>query len=50
MKTSRIEAVNHVLPSKLKVVAYCRVNTASDAQHESLETQKAHYESFIKKI
>jgi len=49
MKISRIEAINHVLPSKLKVAAYCRVSTASDAQHESLEAQKIHYESFIRK-
>ena len=49
MKISRIEAINHVLPSKLKVASYCRVSTTSDAQHESLEAQKTHYESFIKK-
>ena len=49
MKISRIEAINHVLPSKLKVAAYCRVSTASDAQHDSLEAQKTHYESFIRK-
>lgn len=33
--------------SKLRVAAYCRVSTGSDAQLESLETQKTHYESFI---
>ena len=50
MKISRIEAINHnILPSKLKVCAYCRVSTASDAQHDSLEAQKTHYESFIRK-
>ena len=50
MKISKIEAVNqNVLPSKLKVAAYCRVSTASNAQHESLEAQKTHYESWIKK-
>lgn len=29
---------------KLKVVAYCRVSTASDEQLISLEAQKAHYD------
>ena len=29
---------------KLRVAAYCRVSTDSDAQLESLETQLAHYE------
>ncbi len=33
---------------KLKVAAYCRVSTGSDEQLISLETQKAHYESYIK--
>ncbi len=32
---------------KLRVAAYCRVSTASDAQHESLEAQKSHYERYI---
>lgn len=32
---------------KLRVAAYCRVSTDSDAQLESLETQKRHYESYI---
>lgn len=32
---------------KLRVAAYCRVSTSNDAQLESLETQKAHYESNI---
>lgn len=31
-----------------KVAAYCRVSTGSDAQEESLETQREHYESYIK--
>lgn len=34
--------------NKLRVAAYCRVSTASDEQLLSLETQKAHYESYIK--
>ncbi len=32
---------------KLRVAAYCRVSTGSDAQLESLETQKEHYEKYI---
>ena len=32
---------------KLRVAAYCRVSTDSDAQLESLEAQKAHYENYI---
>lgn len=33
---------------KTRVAAYARVSTDSDAQLESLETQKSHYESYIK--
>lgn len=33
---------------KLRVAAYCRVSTDSDDQKESLDTQKKHYESWIK--
>lgn len=33
---------------KIRVAAYCRVSTGSDAQLESLETQKSHYESYIR--
>lgn len=32
---------------KLRVAAYCRVSTATDAQLESLEAQKNHYENYI---
>ena len=32
---------------KLRVAAYCRVSTDSDAQLESLEAQKEHYENYI---
>lgn len=39
---------NKQLFSKRKVAAYCRVSTGEDAQLLSLETQKAHYESWIK--
>ena len=33
---------------KTRVAAYCRVSTASDEQLISLDTQKAHYEDYIK--
>lgn len=33
---------------KIRVAAYCRVSTDSDAQLESLEAQKSHYESYIR--
>lgn len=36
------------LKKKIRVAAYCRVSTASDEQLISLETQKAHYEDYIK--
>ena len=32
---------------KLRVAAYCRVSTDSDAQLESLDVQKSHYEQYI---
>ena len=32
---------------KLRVAAYARVSTGSEEQLLSLETQKAHYESYI---
>lgn len=32
---------------RLRVAAYCRVSTDSDAQLESLEAQKQHYETYI---
>ena len=32
---------------KLRVAAYCRVSTDNDAQLESLEAQKKHYENYI---
>ena len=31
----------------LRVAAYCRVSTDTDAQLESLEAQKQHYENYI---
>ena len=32
---------------KLRVAAYCRVSTASDAQLESLDTQRSYYKNYI---
>lgn len=37
-----------VQKKRIKVVAYCRVSTASDEQLISLEAQKAHYEDYIR--
>ncbi len=49
MKTiTRIEPSKRSENKKLKVAAYCRVSTSSDEQLESLETQKKHYDSYIK--
>lgn len=49
--TKRITKINKVnafgLQTKTRVAAYCRVSTSSDEQLVSLETQKAHYESYI---
>ena len=38
---------NHTVANKIKVAAYCRVSTDQNEQLLSLETQKAHYESWI---
>ena len=48
-KVTKIDKVQNVTTQKQKVrvAAYCRVSTNNDAQLESLETQKVHYESFI---
>ena len=49
MKTvRRIEQNQSVQCSRLRVAAYCRVSTDYDAQLESLETQKSHYENYIR--
>lgn len=47
MKIKKIDAQPKEI-KKLRVAAYCRVSTESDDQRESLEAQKAHYESWIK--
>ena len=48
MKTiTKIEANRSAaVHRKCRVAAYCRVSTEHDDQIESLETQKAHYESW----
>ena len=49
-KVTRIDkaAGSEDRPRKIRVAAYCRVSTDSDAQLESLKTQKSHYESYIR--
>lgn len=48
-KVTKIDGVqkNTAINSRLRVAAYCRVSTGSDAQLESLEAQKSHYEQYI---
>ena len=48
-KVTKIDGVqkNTAINNKLRVAAYCRVSTGSDAQLESLEAQKSHYEQYI---
>ena len=48
----KVTKIDKIQPSKaakkkLRVAAYCRVSTDSDAQLESLETQMNHYKSYI---
>lgn len=45
----KIEAQEPVVKKKLRVAAYCRVSTENDDQKESLEAQKTHYETWIKR-
>ena len=45
-RTTKIDTIMPV--SKLRVAAYCRVSTASDEQKASLDTQKTHYETYIR--
>lgn len=47
MTVRTIEA-QPVEKKNLRVAAYCRVSTDNDDQRESLETQKAHYEVWIR--
>lgn len=46
-KITRIDAVTSQSKKLLRVAAYCRVSTDSDAQLESLDAQKSHYENYI---
>lgn len=48
-KVTQIDGVqkNTTINNKLRVAAYCRVSTGSEAQLESLEAQKSHYEQYI---
>ena len=48
-KVTKIESVQNAktVKQKLRIAAYCRVSTGSDAQLESLDVQKSHYERYI---
>lgn len=46
-RITKIDPVTSQTEKILRVAAYCRVSTDSDAQSESLDAQKAHYESYI---
>ena len=48
-RITKIDKADTLIRKKLRVAAYCRVSTASDEQLVSLEAQKTHYESFIKR-
>ena len=48
VKITKIEASHICIPKKIRVAAYARVSTDSSDQLLSLETQKEHYESYIK--
>ena len=50
---STVTKLNHTVApvedkKKLRVAAYCRVSTMQESQADSLETQKSHYEQYIK--
>jgi len=45
---TKIHQVDLSIFKKLRVAAYCRVSTDSNEQELSLDTQKNHYESYIK--
>ena len=48
-KVTKIERIadTGIQKRKKRVAAYCRVSTSSDAQLESLDAQKKHYEKYI---
>lgn len=45
---TKINQVDFSVFKKTRVAAYCRVSTDSDEQELSLDTQKDHYERYIK--
>ena len=45
---TKIDQVDLSIFKKMRVAAYCRVSTDSNEQELSLDTQKNHYESYIK--
>ena len=47
MNIRKIEAQKQEV-KKLREAAYCRVSTDSDDQRDSLETQKQHFEAWIR--
>lgn len=49
-KVTKIDAVksSKIAAKKIRVAAYCRVSTDSDAQLESLDAQRKHYEKHIR--
>ena len=47
MKITKIQSERQEQP-RLRVAAYCRVSTENDDQRNSLETQKSHFESWIR--
>lgn len=48
-KVTKIESVQNAktVKQKLRIAAYCRVSTGSDAQLESLDVQKSHYNATL---
>lgn len=48
MNVRKIEPNKIIVKPKLRVAAYVRVSTDKEEQQDSLENQKAHYESVIK--
>lgn len=45
---TKIDQIDLSVFKKIRVAAYCRVSTDSEEQEVSLETQKNHYESYIR--
>ena len=49
-RITKIETAKDIEKRKLRVAAYARVSTDSNEQLVSLETQKNHYDRYIKAI